>query len=62
MLAIYHRATALRNSVNRDAGTMKMKVMTSVKRETIKMFLIENVIPKIHEKWPRSQHRETIFI
>lgn len=53
---------AQRSSRNRQAGTMEMKAITSVKRETIKAFLIEKVIPAILEKWPRSEHRETIFI
>lgn len=53
---------AQRNSINRDAGTMELKAITSVKRETIKSFLIQKVIPAIHEKWPRSENAETIFI
>ncbi|XP_057771014.1 uncharacterized protein LOC130990797 [Salvia miltiorrhiza] len=53
---------AQRSSRNRDAGTMEMKAITSIKRETIKAFLIEKVIPAIQEKWPRTEQGETIFI
>lgn len=57
------KQAALRNSIHRNAGTMEMKAFTSVKRESLKgWFLIEKIIPAIHEKWPRSQHGEIIFI
>ncbi|CAA0807020.1 Unknown protein [Striga hermonthica] len=53
---------AQRNSRNRQAGTMEMKAITSVKRENVKAFLIEKVIPSIIEKWPRSDYGETIYV
>ncbi|KAL6581619.1 hypothetical protein OROMI_007542 [Orobanche minor] len=53
---------AQRNSRNRQAGTMEMKAITCVKRETIKVFLIEKVIPAVRERWPRLGRGETIFI
>lgn len=53
---------AQRRSRNREAGTVEMKAITSVKRETIKKFLVEKVVPAIQEKWPRSECEETIYI
>ncbi|CAA0813548.1 Unknown protein [Striga hermonthica] len=53
---------AQRNSRNRQADTMEMKAITSVKRENVKAFLIEKVIPAIIEKWPSSDYGETIYI
>ncbi|XP_056845974.1 uncharacterized protein LOC130497082 [Raphanus sativus] len=51
-----------RNSKNRDAGTLVLKASTLVKREDIKAFLIENVLPNIQEKWPKEDRGKTIFI
>lgn len=53
---------AKRRSRNREVGTLEIKPITSVKRENIKSFLIEKVIPKIHEMWPGEDSRKTIFI
>ncbi|XP_010474143.1 PREDICTED: uncharacterized protein LOC104753613 [Camelina sativa] len=53
---------AKRRSKNRDAGTLELKASTSVKREDIKACLIEKVLPKIYEKWPREDRGKTIFI
>ncbi|KAK9118625.1 hypothetical protein Scep_016718 [Stephania cephalantha] len=43
---------AKRSSVNRPAGIMETKRMTGVKRETIKSYMVEKLIPAIKEKWP----------
>ena len=53
---------AQRRSRNRDAGTMETKPITSVKRDDIRRCLLEKVIPKIHEKWPREDVGKVIFI
>lgn len=53
---------AERRSRNRDAGTMVMKPMTSIKRETIRAFFIEKVIPAIKRNWPREDAVRTIYI
>lgn len=53
---------AQRKSKNRDAGTLELKASTSVKREDIKAFLIEKVLPNIQEKWPKEDRGKTIFI
>ena len=53
---------AKRTSVNRSAGIVETKPMTSVKRELIRSYLIEKVLPAIKEKWPREDIRNPIFI
>lgn len=52
---------ARRKSENRDAGTLELKALTSVKREDIKACLIDKVIPAIHEKWPMEDRKKTHF-
>lgn len=47
---------------NRAAGTMELKPMTSIKREDIKEFLIEKVLPRIRERWPREDFGKPIYI
>lgn len=53
---------ARRRSRNRDAGTLEIKPITSVKRDTIKTYLINEVIPKITSCWPKEDLGKTIFI
>lgn len=53
---------AQRRSRNREAGTMELKPMVSIKREDIKRFLIEKVLPRIYERWPAEDIGKTIFI
>lgn len=53
---------AQRRSKNRDAGTLELKALTSVKRKDIKAYLIEKIIPVIHERWPIEDRGNTIFI
>ncbi|KAL7158342.1 hypothetical protein ABFS83_02G136600 [Erythranthe nasuta] len=53
---------ARRTSVNRVAGTMETKPITSVNRDVIRSYLIDKVIPAIKEKWPREDSRYPIFI
>jgi len=36
--------------------------MTSVKKDTIRQFLIEKVLPAIKEKWPAQERGLPIFI
>ena len=43
-------------------GTMQLKAMTSVTRDTIQKFLIEKVLPAIKEKWPAEERGCPIFI
>lgn len=64
-IEVFHFVTiqpAHRRSRNRDAWTLEIKSITSVKRETIKTCLIERVIPKIQGMWPREDLGKTIFI
>ncbi|XP_065847377.1 uncharacterized protein [Euphorbia lathyris] len=53
---------AKRSSVNRAAGTMETKLMTSINRQVIKSFLLEKVLPAIKEKWPKEDLNYPIFI
>lgn len=53
---------AKRNSVNRAAGTLETKPITSVTKEVSRTFLIEKVLPAIREKWPKDCVRDPIFI
>ena len=41
---------------------MELKPMTSIKREDIKEFLLEKILPKICERWPQKDLRKPIFI
>lgn len=51
-----------RTRVNRVAGTMETKPITSVKRDVIRSYLIEQVLSAIKEKWSREDSRYPIFI
>ncbi|KAK2366852.1 hypothetical protein QL285_080188 [Trifolium repens] len=53
---------AMRTSVNRVAGTLETKPITSVNRDVSRKFLLEKVIPAIKEKWPRDAINEPIII
>ncbi|XP_019097494.1 PREDICTED: uncharacterized protein LOC109131248 [Camelina sativa] len=53
---------AKRRSRNREAGTLELKPMTSIKREDIKEFLLGKVLPKIRERWPQEDFGKPIFI
>ncbi|KAL7141990.1 hypothetical protein ABFS83_08G092000 [Erythranthe nasuta] len=53
---------AKRTSVNRVAGTLETKPITSVNKEVIGSYLIEKVLPAIKEKWPREDAGRPIFI
>jgi hypothetical protein len=53
---------AKRSSVNRAAGTIETKPITSVNREVIKTCLLGNVVPTMMEKWPIEDRGHPIFI
>lgn len=53
---------AKRNSVNRAAGTLETKAMTSVKRDTIRTYLTQKMLRDIREKWPRENIDKPIII
>ncbi|KAI5396852.1 hypothetical protein KIW84_062904 [Lathyrus oleraceus] len=53
---------AIRSSINRVAGTMVTKAITTVNRDVVRSFLIDKVLPAIREKWPRDEFESTIFI
>ncbi|WCJ31488.1 hypothetical protein M5689_012980 [Euphorbia peplus] len=50
------------SSINRVAGTMETKPITSVNRDIIRSFLIGKVIPAIRERWQRDEIIHPIFI
>jgi hypothetical protein len=45
-----------------NLGTLELKAMTCVTRETICKFLIEKVLPAIKEKWPAEERGRPIFV
>jgi hypothetical protein len=49
-------------SVNRPAGTLVVKSITSITRDVIRDFMINKVLPAIREKWPREEISQLIFI
>jgi hypothetical protein len=53
---------AKRSSVNRPAGTMEVKPITSIKRDVIREFMIEKVLPAIRAKWPHDDLNKPIYI
>ncbi|CAI8602512.1 unnamed protein product [Vicia faba] len=53
---------ARRSSVNRVAGTLERKPITSVTREVNKSFLISKVLPAIKSMWPREDVGKIIYI
>jgi hypothetical protein len=53
---------AKRSSVNRPAGTMEVKPITSITRDVIRQFMIEKVLPAIKAKWPRDDANKPIYI
>ncbi|XP_050889102.1 uncharacterized protein LOC127094292 [Lathyrus oleraceus] len=53
---------ARRSSVNRPAGTLETKAMTSITKDVMRTFLIQKVLPAIKEKWPKEEIGHPIFI
>ncbi|XP_012851562.1 PREDICTED: uncharacterized protein LOC105971259 [Erythranthe guttata] len=53
---------AKRTSINRVAGTLETKPISSVNKNVIRSYFIEKVIPAIKQKWPRGDSRCPIFI
>ncbi|KAM3343988.1 hypothetical protein P3S68_026078 [Capsicum galapagoense] len=58
---ITHQA-AKRDSVNRVAGTLETKSISSINKAVMRSFLIEKVIPDIKKIWPREDSCYPIFI
>lgn len=53
---------AKRSSVNRPAGIIEMKPIQSIKKDTIREFMIEKVLPAIRAKWPLEDANKPIYI
>ncbi|KAF2310203.1 hypothetical protein GH714_007196 [Hevea brasiliensis] len=53
---------AERTSFNKAAGTLETKPITSVRKDVIRPYLIEKVLPAIKAKWPREDSSHPIFI
>lgn len=56
------KEAAKRCSVNRVAGTLVTKAITSVGRDMSRSFLINKVLPAIQEKWPPGDANTLIYI
>jgi len=53
---------AIRGSHNRLRGEEVIKPITSITRDVIRDFMINNVLPAIRAKWPREDVSKPIFI
>jgi hypothetical protein len=53
---------AKRSSVNRPAGTIEMKPINSITKDTSRQFMLEKVLPAIREKWPHEDADKPIYI
>jgi hypothetical protein len=53
---------AQQRSVNRPAGILVVKPITSITRDVIRDFMINKVLLAIREKWPREKINQLIFI
>lgn len=53
---------ARRSSVNRAAGTIERKPITSVTREVNKTFMMSKILPALKNCWPIEDVGKTIFI
>ena len=62
MFPLVHEVPAIRSSVNKAAGTLVTKPITSITKEVYRWFLINKVLSTIKEKWPRESVGETIYI
>ena len=51
---------AKRSSKNRPKGTPELKPILSVKKETIRKILFENVLSAISSKWPQNKRRQEV--
>ncbi len=45
-----------------NVGTLELKAMTSITRDTIWSYIIEKILPAIKEKWPIEEHGLPIYI
>jgi len=50
MFPLVHEVPAIRSSVNKAAGTLVTKPITSITKEVYRWFLINKVLPTIKEK------------
>lgn len=53
---------AVRRSQNRLRGEQVIKPITSITRDVIRDFMVNNVLPAIRAKWPREDVNKPIFI
>lgn len=53
---------AIRGSQNRLRGEQVIKPITSITRDVIRDFMVNNVLPAIRAKWPREDVNKPIFI
>jgi hypothetical protein len=64
IFAFVEKEEAKRSSKNRPAGTVETKAMVSVKRDTVRAMMIDNLPPAILDKWPKGdlQTRKQIHL
>jgi hypothetical protein len=48
------KEVAKRDSKNRQAETIETKPVVSVNRDTVRMMMIDNLLPAIVDKWPKG--------
>jgi hypothetical protein len=53
---------AKRSSVNRPVGTIEIKPINSITKDTIRQFILEKVLLAIREKWPHEDADKPIYI
>src|SRR5438128_528556 len=53
---------AKRDSPNRLAGTMVIKLVKSVTKDVSRDWLVNKVLPAIKEKWPSMERGRTVYI
>lgn len=53
---------AKRSSVNRPTGTIKMEPIDSIKKDVIRDYMIEKILPAICSKWLSEDAHKPIFI
>ncbi|GJN37452.1 hypothetical protein PR202_gb26408 [Eleusine coracana subsp. coracana] len=53
---------AKRTSVNRQARTWEVKLITHITRDVVREFMIEKVLPAIRAKWPREDIHKPIYV
>lgn len=62
MFPFITKEPAKRTSIDRKTDTLETKLIILVKRDVIRLYLIDKFLPAIREKWPREDIGNPIFI